>query len=265
MDETATTLRIWCHQCNASTAGSLNSTSDPSCSICGSTFVEVESQGIEDFRLGLEHNTSVTSSNDTSSSSNANDSDNTGANFDAASSSENENGSRSHEQQQFRHLLQLLRSTGIPLSDNSETENQMSDSDHNNQDSGDNTVRSVRSIGRINPLFNLITSIAAMSTASDETRESSQFEQFLHHILTNEISSPGVPPSSDELVANLPRIKVETQADIVSCGECAISQEYFELGETAIRLKCNHTFKEELISQWLKMHGTCPTCRLVVE
>ena len=37
--------------------------------------------------------------------------------------------------------------------------------------------------------------------------------------------------------------------------------EDFKLGDEAKKLPCRHLFHEPCISEWLKLHGTCPVCR----
>ena len=44
-------------------------------------------------------------------------------------------------------------------------------------------------------------------------------------------------------------------------GECGITQECFEVGETAVTLGCGHVYKEESIVHWLGLSNTCPYCR----
>lgn len=113
-------------------------------------------------------------------------------------------------------------------------------------------------------ILNLLNSLSAIPNfgLNDEAAENSQLEQFLHHVLTNESSSAGIPPASQQVLDKLKREVVATEDDITRIGECSIEQELFELGETAVALPCGHAFKEGSILQWLKIHGTCPTCRI---
>lgn len=88
------------------------------------------------------------------------------------------------------------------------------------------------------------------------------FEDFLHHIFMNENSHAGEPPATERIIESLKRTVVSSSADILELGECSISQESFELGDVSIRLPCKHSYKEDPIIHWLKMHNTCPVCRI---
>ncbi len=94
--------------------------------------------------------------------------------------------------------------------------------------------------------------------------ESESLEQILHHILMHEQSRAGAPPASEELIASLPRISVNEYTNIDALGECLISFDKFAVGDIAISLPCGHTFKAEEIEKWLRVHSTCPCCRVVV-
>lgn len=58
------------------------------------------------------------------------------------------------------------------------------------------------------------------------------------------------------------RMVVTSEGEIDELGECSINQELFQLGDVAVTLPCEHRFKEESIVHWLKMHSTCPVCRV---
>ena len=88
------------------------------------------------------------------------------------------------------------------------------------------------------------------------------FDDLLHHIFMNEISHSGEPPATAKIIESLNRSVVTVETDLVELGNCSISQEAFELGDTAVHLPCNHSYKEDPITHWLKMHNTCPVCRI---
>lgn len=88
------------------------------------------------------------------------------------------------------------------------------------------------------------------------------FEDFLHHIFLNESSHSGEPPATESVIGSLHRTVVSSSAEILELGECSISQEAFEIGDISICLPCKHTYKEEPITHWLKMHNSCPVCRI---
>lgn len=86
------------------------------------------------------------------------------------------------------------------------------------------------------------------------------FQNLLHHILMNESSTIGTPPASESAIQNLPRETV--LENNIPQGECSITQEAFEVNDVVVTLPCGHFFKEEPIVHWLKLHGSCPTCRV---
>ena len=90
------------------------------------------------------------------------------------------------------------------------------------------------------------------------------FEDLLHHIMMNDNSHAGVPPAPDMVIDSLTREVVTPDTNLQRLGECCISMEAFEPGDTAISLPCGHCYKQEPIVQWLRMHNTCPVCRLQV-
>ena len=43
--------------------------------------------------------------------------------------------------------------------------------------------------------------------------------------------------------------------------ECCVCLEAQEVGDRATKLPCGHLFHTECVVQWLRKHGTCPSCR----
>lgn len=109
----------------------------------------------------------------------------------------------------------------------------------------------------------------AFGTADDPLGEnneaaSRQWEDFLHHILMNETSRAGAPPASKQVLEALPHHIIADAGEVSSYGECCITQDPFEVGESMVPLHCGHNYKEEPIVHWLEMHNTCPVCRVEV-
>jgi E3 ubiquitin-protein ligase RNF115/126 len=121
-------------------------------------------------------------------------------------------------------------------------------------------------------LFGLLNSISSIRQGSmignlhnPDALSNAQFEQFLHHILMNESSHSGAPPASENVIESLQKVTMEQESNIASYGECCISQEPFEIGDVVVCLPCGHNYKEEPIVHWLKMHNTCPVCRVKID
>jgi len=54
--------------------------------------------------------------------------------------------------------------------------------------------------------------------------------------------------------------------DIKACDvekkiQCSVCQDYFNIGEKALSLPCEHLYHIDCIMPWFKEHNTCPTCR----
>ena len=67
------------------------------------------------------------------------------------------------------------------------------------------------------------------------------------------LSDAGLSPGEIE---NLTRVTIDQDV-----GECGITLDKFNIGETAIVLPCSHVYKEIAIVEWLRQQGTCPVCR----
>lgn len=78
--------------------------------------------------------------------------------------------------------------------------------------------------------------------------------------LLNQLTNTGPPPATEEQVINLPLVKI-SEEEFAKNMECSICMEDFRLHEEAKKLPCKHYFHEPCITEWLKLHGTCPVCR----
>ena len=61
---------------------------------------------------------------------------------------------------------------------------------------------------------------------------------------------------------NLPVVRA-TEEDLAKDGnrECCVCLEAQAVGDRATKLPCGHLFHTECVVQWLRKHGTCPSCR----
>lgn len=78
--------------------------------------------------------------------------------------------------------------------------------------------------------------------------------------LLNQLENTGPPPATEDQLKNLPQLVISEQ-EVERSAQCAICMEDFNLKEIAIKLPCKHLFHEPCITEWLKIHGTCPVCR----
>ncbi|CAF1114692.1 unnamed protein product [Rotaria sordida] len=84
--------------------------------------------------------------------------------------------------------------------------------------------------------------------------------QFLNQMGENN----GPAPASESRINSIPTVKI-TSAQARDSLQCAICMEEFKKNDEAKRLPCSHHFHEECILRWLRMHGTCPTCRITLD
>ena len=102
-----------------------------------------------------------------------------------------------------------------------------------------------------------------LGVPSTQDRDEGNIDDVLHAILMNETSHASTPASSDAM-ARLKRTVCGPGVDRAVFGECGITQEEFEEGDTVVTLDCGHHYKEESIVQWLHQSNTCPFCRIIV-
>ena len=72
----------------------------------------------------------------------------------------------------------------------------------------------------------------------------------------------GPPPMDEAALRDLPVVRA-TEEDLAKDGnrECCVCLEAQEVGDRATKLPCGHLFHTECVVQWLRKHGTCPSCR----
>lgn len=78
--------------------------------------------------------------------------------------------------------------------------------------------------------------------------------------LLNQIDNTGPPPMKEEDINNLNEIEI-TKEHVNLNLQCPICMDDYIESEKVKELNCNHFFHAPCISEWLKLHATCPTCR----
>ncbi|XP_062516890.1 E3 ubiquitin-protein ligase RNF115-like [Corticium candelabrum] len=74
----------------------------------------------------------------------------------------------------------------------------------------------------------------------------------------------GAPPADKETIDSLPKVII-TQDVVDKNVECTICQDKYTVREEVHQLtKCQHLFHTGCITPWLKLHDTCPVCRIPV-
>jgi len=89
-------------------------------------------------------------------------------------------------------------------------------------------------------------------------------DAFLTQFLNQMGENSGPAPASENRINSIPTVKV-TYEQARDSLQCAICMDDFKENDEAKRLPCSHHFHEECISRWLRLHGTCPTCRVTLD
>jgi len=80
----------------------------------------------------------------------------------------------------------------------------------------------------------------------------------------SQTENSGPPPASKEVIKNLPILKA-TEEIITLQKDCAICQDLFAKDDEITKLPCKHFYHVKCVMPWLELHGTCPTCRHVLD
>ncbi|CAH3138894.1 unnamed protein product [Pocillopora meandrina] len=79
--------------------------------------------------------------------------------------------------------------------------------------------------------------------------------------LLNQMDGAGPPPADSKKIEDLQKVEV-TEESAESDKFCAVCKEQCSKDEDVRRLPCSHIFHFGCIKPWLKMHDSCPVCRL---
>ncbi|OZJ03114.1 hypothetical protein BZG36_03373 [Bifiguratus adelaidae] len=92
-------------------------------------------------------------------------------------------------------------------------------------------------------------------------------EEFLDNLISqlleeSQASAKGPPPASDRFIKALPNIPPTA---IASEEQCIICKDDLHTSTCITKMPCGHLYDKECLVPWLKLHNTCPMCRLSVE
>ncbi|XP_078356317.1 E3 ubiquitin-protein ligase RNF126-like [Oculina patagonica] len=79
--------------------------------------------------------------------------------------------------------------------------------------------------------------------------------------LLNQMEGAGPPPADADKIETLPKVIV-SQELVDAHTDCAVCQDKLTLGEEVRQLPCRHLFHFDCIQPWLKLHDSCPICRV---
>ncbi|KAF9909197.1 hypothetical protein EC991_008958 [Linnemannia zychae] len=66
--------------------------------------------------------------------------------------------------------------------------------------------------------------------------------------------------ATDEIINAIPKHTL-TDEELDAKTECSVCKDEFAKEDNLLQLPCKHIFHEDCIKPWLKVSGTCPTCR----
>ncbi|KAG0320451.1 hypothetical protein BGZ97_000163 [Linnemannia gamsii] len=66
--------------------------------------------------------------------------------------------------------------------------------------------------------------------------------------------------ATDEIINAIPHHNL-TDEELEAKTECSVCKDEFAKEDNLLQLPCKHIFHEDCIKPWLKVSGTCPTCR----
>jgi E3 ubiquitin-protein ligase RNF115/126 len=84
------------------------------------------------------------------------------------------------------------------------------------------------------------------------------YEELLDWIARNDPNRYGPPPAEENAINSLSRVSGSKCVG----KECPVCQESFKDEDEVTCMPCNHLYHEECLVTWLKMHNSCPVCRV---
>ncbi|CDS05861.1 hypothetical protein LRAMOSA08389 [Lichtheimia ramosa] len=82
--------------------------------------------------------------------------------------------------------------------------------------------------------------------------------------LMNQSNGNAPPPAPANVIESLP-IRKLNQKEVADKEDCAVCKDEYASDDHVIELECAHVFHPDCIKPWLKINGTCPVCRKVID
>ncbi|TPX38925.1 hypothetical protein SeLEV6574_g07514 [Synchytrium endobioticum] len=111
--------------------------------------------------------------------------------------------------------------------------------------------------GQPNPLAHILNMVG---NPGDYVFSQNGLDDIVTRLMEQHAAGSSPPPADDSTIKSLPLVSLD-QKQVDEQADCIICQDQFKIGESAKLLPCKHFFHAECIESWLKVNGTCPTCR----
>ncbi|KAI7883052.1 hypothetical protein K492DRAFT_159934 [Lichtheimia hyalospora FSU 10163] len=82
--------------------------------------------------------------------------------------------------------------------------------------------------------------------------------------LMNQSNGNAPPPTPANVIDTLP-VRQLSEKEIADQVDCAVCKDEYTQNDHVMELECTHFFHPDCIKPWLKINGTCPVCRKVID